>query len=55
MAIGHGVGLTIVKRLSDRFGWSLKVDSAPEVGTRVEVVFKTADNPGNQAGKTSRL
>ena len=55
MAIGHGVGLTIVKRLSDRFGWSLKVDSAPEVGTRVEVIFKTADNPGNQAGKTSRL
>jgi signal transduction histidine kinase len=39
---GHGVGLTIVKRLSDRFGWPLRVESAPGVGTRVTVSFPEA-------------
>lgn len=42
-AIGHGVGLTIVKRLSDRFGWPLKIDSAPEKGTRIEIQFKAEE------------
>jgi signal transduction histidine kinase len=41
--IGHGVGLTIVKRLSERFHWPLKVRSAPHKGTRIEIFFK---NPG---------
>ncbi len=36
---GHGVGLTIVKRLSDRFGWPVQIESAPGVGTRVTVRF----------------
>jgi len=36
---GHGVGLTIVRRLSDRFGWSVAIDSHPGVGTRVEIRF----------------
>ena len=36
---GHGVGLTIVKRLSDRFGWPVQIDSAPGKGTRVIVEF----------------
>ena len=36
---GHGVGLTIVKRLSERFGWPLRIDSTPGVGTRVVVEF----------------
>lgn len=36
---GHGVGLTIVKRLSDRFNWPVVIDSAPDVGTRVVVQF----------------
>ncbi|MGD8978431.1 MAG: HAMP domain-containing sensor histidine kinase [Gammaproteobacteria bacterium] len=36
---GHGVGLTIVKRLSDRFGWPLHIDSTPGAGTRVTVRF----------------
>ena len=34
---GHGVGLTIVKRFADRFGWPLAIDSTPGVGTRVVV------------------
>ena len=39
---GHGVGLTIVKRLSDRFSWPVSIDSTPGVGTRVVVEFPTA-------------
>lgn len=36
---GHGVGLTIVRRLSDRFGWPVEIVSQPGLGTRVEVIF----------------
>ncbi|MEM9056944.1 MAG: HAMP domain-containing sensor histidine kinase [Pseudomonadota bacterium] len=36
---GHGVGLTIVKRLSERFGWPLTVDSCPGEGTSVTIAF----------------
>lgn len=36
---GYGVGLTIVKRLSDRFNWIVKVESTKDVGTRFEVFF----------------
>jgi signal transduction histidine kinase len=39
---GHGVGLTIVHRLSDRFGWPVTIDSEPARGTRVRVRFPTA-------------
>ena len=36
---GFGVGLTIVRRLTDRFGWVVKVESEPGVGTSVMVRF----------------
>ncbi len=36
---GHGVGLTIVQRLSDRFGWPVRITSERGVGTTVEVSF----------------
>jgi signal transduction histidine kinase len=39
---GHGVGLTIVRRLSDRFGWPVEISSQPGVGTRVEIRFPGA-------------
>ena len=39
---GYGVGLTIVKRLSDRFNWPVRIDSTPGVGTRVVVEFPDA-------------
>jgi signal transduction histidine kinase len=39
---GHGVGLTIVHRLSDRFGWPVTIDSEPGRGTRVSAQFPTA-------------
>lgn len=37
--VGWGVGLTIVKRLVDRFGWELAFTSREGGGTRVRVVF----------------
>lgn len=40
---GHGVGLTIVRRLSDRFGWPVSIDSTPGVGTRVRVGFPASE------------
>ncbi len=36
---GHGVGLTIVKRLCDRFGWPIEIQSRPGEGTRVTLRF----------------
>jgi signal transduction histidine kinase len=36
---GYGVGLTIVKRLSNRFNWVVDVQSEVDVGTRIEVFF----------------
>jgi signal transduction histidine kinase len=41
---GHGVGLTIVRRLSDRFGWPVTIDSRPGIGTHVEIRFPGARN-----------
>lgn len=39
---GHGVGLSIVKRLSDHFDWPVDIDSRVGVGTRVTVRFPRA-------------
>ena len=36
---GHGVGLSIVKRLADRFGWVVQIASTEGVGTQVTVIF----------------
>ena len=36
---GHGVGLTIVRRLSDRFDWPVTLESELGVGTRATVTF----------------
>lgn len=36
---GHGIGLTIVKRLADRFGWEVGMSSDEGIGTTVSVVF----------------
>ncbi len=53
---GHGVGLTIVKRLSDRFGWPVHVSSEIGVGTRVQVEFpdfRCEDTAGSQPTKAA--
>jgi signal transduction histidine kinase len=39
---GHGVGLTIVKRLSDRFGWPVEITSELGIGTSVTIRFPMA-------------
>lgn len=39
---GHGVGLTIVRRLSDRFNWPVEFHSELGVGTRVSISFSEA-------------
>jgi len=36
---GHGVGLSIVRRLSERFGWPIRIESTPGEGTTVEIRF----------------
>ncbi|HKX98511.1 MAG TPA: HAMP domain-containing sensor histidine kinase [Steroidobacteraceae bacterium] len=49
---GFGVGLSIVRRLSDRFGWPVSIDSQPGVGTRIEVRFPGArSEPVAQGGQ----
>jgi signal transduction histidine kinase len=39
---GHGIGLNIVQRLSDRFGWPVTLESEVGKGTRAMVVFPKA-------------
>jgi signal transduction histidine kinase len=39
---GHGVGLTIVRRFSDRYQWPVEIHSREGGGTRVEVGFPAA-------------
>jgi len=41
---GYGVGLTIVKRLSDRFNWPITIKSEPGVGTSVAVQFPESES-----------
>lgn len=36
---GHGVGLTIVKRLADRFNWPVEIQSQLGVGTQATIYF----------------
>jgi signal transduction histidine kinase len=40
---GHGLGLAIVRRLVDQFGWSLELTSAAGRGTTVKLNFACAD------------
>jgi len=36
---GHGIGLTIVRRLSERFGWPVRLESTPGTGTAATISF----------------
>jgi len=39
---GHGIGLSIVQRISERFGWPVKLESEAGKGTRATVSFPKA-------------
>jgi signal transduction histidine kinase len=39
---GYGVGLSLVQRLSDRFGWPVEMDSQLNVGTTATIHFPQA-------------
>lgn len=39
---GQGLGLSLVKRICDRFGWEVRLDSEPGRGTEVQVRFANA-------------
>lgn len=43
---GHGIGLTIVKRLSDRFSWPVAVESTVGRGTRATIRFLALETAG---------
>jgi signal transduction histidine kinase len=43
---GHGVGLNIVRKLSDRFGWPVTLESIADKGTTAVVEFPDAVNDG---------
>lgn len=42
-AQGNGIGLNLVRRITDRFGWFIEFDSSPETGTRVEVSMPVSE------------
>jgi signal transduction histidine kinase len=43
--VGGGLGLSIAHRLGQRCGWSLQLDSAPDVGTRATILFGECIQP----------
>jgi signal transduction histidine kinase len=55
---GHGLGLTIVKQLCNRYGWQLKIRSKQGEGTCITVIFPKARILGRKtenSGKGSSL
>lgn len=38
-ASGNGIGLSLVRRITERFGWDIDIQSEPARGTRVRVVL----------------
>jgi signal transduction histidine kinase len=39
---GHGIGLSLVKRITDRIGWTIEIASEPHKGTHVEISMPLA-------------
>jgi signal transduction histidine kinase len=42
---GHGIGLAIVRRIADRYGWRVALESTLGKGTRATVHFPAAQPP----------
>ena len=54
---GHGIGLSLVKRLTDRFGWPLTMNSEPGVGTTVRIslpLSHVGPKPANAESPSTR-
>ena len=47
---GSGLGLAIVRKLVDVIGGTIRMESAPERGTRIEVLLETPAIASNEAG-----
>jgi signal transduction histidine kinase len=45
---GFGLGLTIVKRLCDRFGWKITIESEPGVGSTASLLWQNAEVVGHK-------
>jgi signal transduction histidine kinase len=41
-SIGAGVGLSLVKRICDRYGWNIAIESQQDKGTTVVITFATS-------------
>jgi signal transduction histidine kinase len=41
-ARGFGIGLSIVKKICDRYGWAIRLESEPHQGTRVSLSLPVA-------------
>lgn len=52
-AQGHGLGLSIVKRFCNRFGWTLKIASKPGHGTEVRVLFPGGRRMGQRRSQSA--
>ena len=39
---GYGIGLSLVKRITERVGWNIRIESEPARGTRVEIEMSVA-------------
>lgn len=45
-ARGNGIGLSLVRRITDRFGWRISVESEPHKGTQIKVYLPAKHAPG---------
>lgn len=52
---GFGLGLTIVKRLCDRFEWKIAIESTPGAGSTVNLQWQNAEVIGRQANASKRV
>lgn len=51
LAAGYGVGLSLVRRLCERFGWPVSLESAAGLGTRVTMHFPPSSAAPDEAAQ----